>query len=559
VLQPRPTVIFTVLLFVIACGSASAQQQPGKSDAPPPKELLLGPPQDRIQLTQDQLKSCMKQAIEITAFNSRMDTLNTNLEQERQRIKAQGEDVEAMRRTLNRSSQKAVDDFNAKINDYNTAQTAFNTLIGKHGVTERDGAAMGRAYIGCAGVNYSKAHEAAVLSELRLSDNPMHLIGKARLKVASTSCRLDVNAIFDRAEAAYVAKDYHVAQREFLILDQCGDARAHHRLGDMHYAGLGMPQNLNVARDWYLKAATQNHVESQFNLAVMSSKGQGIAQDYAEARKWYLKAAEQGHASAQNSLGAMFQGGLGGGRDIAESAKWYRRAADQGVAKAQLHLSWLYLRGTGIPLDAVEAHRWNLKAAMQGDPDAQYHLGELHGNGTGVTADYADAVGWWFKAAKQGNVLAQYRLAEAYLNLGLFDKRDRTDLLKAYMWAMLTEKTACQQLKALGEKNAALLTVDQRATAIACMGAPSYQGVAEMMMSASEIAVAKKFANDWKANSATDIAPSPQALRALPQRVPPLPPPARPGAPGAFKLQDGSGRSAHGWFAVPTADIPKRQ
>jgi len=559
VLQPKPTVIFSVLLFLISCGSASAQQRPAKSDAPPPKELLLGPPQDRIHLTLDQLKSCMKQAIEITAFNSKMDTLNTTLEQERQRIKAQGEDLEATRRTLNRSSQKAVNDFNARINNYSTAQAAFNALVGKHGVTERDGAAMGRAYISCAGVNYSKAHESVALSELGLSDNPMNLIGKARLKIASTSCRLDVTAIFERAEAAYVAKDYQVAQREFLVLDQCGDARAHHRLGDMHYAGLGVPQNLNVARDWYLKAATQSHVESQFNLAVMSSKGQGIAQDYAEARKWYMKAAEQGHANAQNSLGAMFQGGLGGERNSAESAKWYRRAADQGLAKAQLHLSGLHLRGAGVPRDAAEAHRWNLKAAMQGDPDAQYHLGELYMNGTGLTADYADAVDWWFKAAKQGNVLAQYRLAEAYLNLGLYDKRDRTDLLKAYMWAMLTEKTACRQLKALGEKNAALLTVDQRATAVACMGAPRYQSVAEMMMTASEIAVAKKFANDWKANSATDIAPSSQALRALPQRVPPLPPPAKPGAPGAFKLQDGSGRSANGWFAIPTADIPKRQ
>lgn len=569
--MPRFTfsLIASVLLLAVM-PLPTAAQPAGQSGGPPP--LLLGPPQENAQMTQAQLKACMKQAIELTAFNSSMDQLNARLEQERQTLKKQGDELEATKRTLNRSNQKAVDEFNARINDFNTAQKAYNASITEHGAKDRDGRAISQAFNkGCAGVSYSQAHEAGALAELGLTENPMKMIGKARLQSAA-ACKIDQSATFARANTAFTANDHATALREFLTLDQCGDARAQHRIGDMHYAGLGVPRNLGEARDWYLKAAKQGHQEAQFNLGVIYFGGMGVTQDYAEARKWYSKAAQQGHANAQNALGAMLNGGLGGPRNsgeaaswflksaeqgfaqaqnnlgiayasgngmpqnFAEAAKWYKRAAEQGLAQAQFHLAGLYRRGEGVTRDETEAFHWYAKAAKQGDAEAQYNLGLVYQEGNGVTADPVEAVNWQFRAARQGYAVAQYKMAVTYLKLSLREKVDRTDLIKAHMWATLAERTACAQVGA-SQRNAATTSAShQNAYRTACSGARQMRAAAALKMNPAETAQAEKLAREWKVNLGDDVPPSPTALREPPapgtlqQALRPLPPP--PPAPG---------------------------
>lgn len=540
-------------------------------------------------MTQAQLKACMQQAIKLAAYNSSMDQLNARLEQERQTLKARGDELEAIKRTLNRSNQKAVDEFNARISEFNAAQTAFNASVTEHGTKDRDGRTASQTFnTGCAGVSYSKAHEAAALAELGLTENPMQMIGKARLQ-NTASCKIDQSATFVRADTAFTAKDYAAALREFLVLDQCGDARAQHHIGDMHYAGLGVPQNLGEARDWYLKAAKQGHKEAQFNLGVIYFGGMGIKQDYAEARKWYTKAAQQGHATAQNALGAMLHGGLGGPRnsgeaaswflksaeqgyaqaqnnlgiayasgngmrqDFAEAAKWYRRAAEQRLAQAQFHLAGLYRRGEGVPRDETEAYRWYMKAAEQGDAEAQYNLGVAYEEGHGVAADPVEAVNWWFRAARQGHAIAQHKLSAIYLKISAREKPDPTDLIKAHMWATLAERTACAQVGAMQRSSAAALTSDQKAKRSVCIDAPTIRAAAARKMPAGDLAQAEKATREWKANAGDDAPPSPTALRGSPappapgalqealRPRPPLPPAPKPGDPNAFAIQ--------GWVA----------
>ncbi|QUS41551.1 hypothetical protein RPMA_23905 [Tardiphaga alba] len=515
----------------------------------------------------------MKQAIELTAFNSNIDQLNTKFEQDRQTLKAQGDELEATKRTLNRSNQKAVDEFNARINEFNAAQKSFNASIAAQDAKNRDGRTSSHAFnTACAGVSYSKADEAVVLADLGLTENPMRMSGQARLQ-STSSCKLDQQTVFERAEKAYSARDYVTALREYLALDRCGDARAQRRIGDMHYAGLGVPQNLGEARDWYLKAAKQGHETAQFNLGVIYFGGMGVTQDYAEARKWYSKAAQQGHANAQNALGAMLNGGQGGPRNsgeaaswflksaeqgyapaqnnlgiafasgkgmpqnFAEAAKWYKRAAEQRLAQAQFHLAGLYRRGEGVPLDVEEAYRWYMKAAEQGDAEAQYNLGMVYHQGTGVTADPVEAVNWLFRAARQGHVIAQFKMAVTYMKLSLREKPDRTDLVKAQMWATLAERTACAQVGA-SQRNAATTSAPyQNAYRTACSGARQIRAAAALKMNPAETAQAEKLVREWKANSGDDAPPSSAALREPPapgtlqERLRPLPP--RPPAPAS--------------------------
>ena len=52
-----------------------------------------------------------------------------------------------------------------------------------------------------------------------------------------------------------------------------------------------------------MKAALQNHIEAQNQVAVAFKRGFGVVADSAEAAKWFAIAAGQGHAKAQYQMG----------------------------------------------------------------------------------------------------------------------------------------------------------------------------------------------------------------------------------------------------------------
>ncbi len=69
-------------------------------------------------------------------------------------------------------------------------------------------------------------------------------------------------------------------------------------------------------------------------VADMHYQGMGVPQDYAEAAKWYRKAAENGYAPAQIYLGLMHSRGLGGPQDFVQAHMWFKLAASGGYATA---------------------------------------------------------------------------------------------------------------------------------------------------------------------------------------------------------------------------------
>ena len=94
--------------------------------------------------------------------------------------------------------------------------------------------------------------------------------------------------------------------------------------------------------------------------------GLGVPQDIAEAAEWYRKAADQGDVKAQTNLGVMYYEGHEVPQDYIEAAKWYRKAAEQGNAKAQFNLGLIYMKGQSVAQDYVQAHMWLNLAAAQG-------------------------------------------------------------------------------------------------------------------------------------------------------------------------------------------------
>lgn len=84
-----------------------------------------------------------------------------------------------------------------------------------------------------------------------------------------------------------------------------------------------------------LAATLARVIRTQNNLGRLYESGMGVAQDLPLARHWYRMAAEQGLALAQRNLCKMYEEGLGGTADRDQALLWYRRAAAQGDSEAQ--------------------------------------------------------------------------------------------------------------------------------------------------------------------------------------------------------------------------------
>ena len=98
----------------------------------------------------------------------------------------------------------------------------------------------------------------------------------------------------------------------------------------------------------------------------MYKEGRAVPQDDQLAVQWYRKAAEQGNASGQNNLGWMYKEGRGVPQDDQLAVQWYRKAAEQGNASGQNNLIWMYKEGRGVPKNYVYAYMWMNIAAFGG-------------------------------------------------------------------------------------------------------------------------------------------------------------------------------------------------
>ena len=82
-----------------------------------------------------------------------------------------------------------------------------------------------------------------------------------------------LNGPFERGFHAYKEGRYSTALEYWLPLAQAGDSRAQRRVGGMYEHGLGAPQDIKKAVEWYCKAADQGDAEGQAFLGIMYAKG----------------------------------------------------------------------------------------------------------------------------------------------------------------------------------------------------------------------------------------------------------------------------------------------
>ena len=142
------------------------------------------------------------------------------------------------------------------------------------------------------------------------------------------------------AWTAYNIGEYQKTLRLIQLLAGDGNPRAQVMLGRCYENGLGVPQDLAVAAQWYQLAAEQNYSEAQVLLAYCYEVGAGVPKDPRAVVTLMTRAAKSGNAEAQFNLALYYsQGMYQTAKDQKESFRWAKLSADQGYAQAE-RLSW---------------------------------------------------------------------------------------------------------------------------------------------------------------------------------------------------------------------------
>lgn len=197
-----------------------------------------------------------------------------------------------------------------------------------------------------------------------------------------------------------------------------------------------------------------------------------LPEDAQVAREYYAKAAATGFARAEAVMALYLQRGMGGPIDLPQAKVYARRAAEKQEAMGMRLLADLLLEEAKLapkPDRDLEqqGYRWLIKAADRGNRGALRKLGDLHAEGrlgfTDETGDpilvqnFEQALNYYEQAAIRRDFEACKLLAAAYDDNVL----SPIDLAKAYGWTLVAAQLATKRdettklqvrLKEMGER-----------------------------------------------------------------------------------------------------------
>ena len=93
-----------------------------------------------------------------------------------------------------------------------------------------------------------------------------------------------------------------------------GDTKAMNNLGVCYERGTGVKVNLELAFEWYMKAAKLGDVYGCFNVGECYYHGKGVEQNTEQAFEWYMKAADKGDMQSQVNVANAYY--LGNGTEM---------------------------------------------------------------------------------------------------------------------------------------------------------------------------------------------------------------------------------------------------
>jgi TPR repeat protein len=201
-----------------------------------------------------------------------------------------------------------------------------------------------------------------------------------------------------------------------------GSAESQYVMGERHVTGRGVEADLELALEWFEKAAEQGHLPSQMRLVELYEERDAEG-DASRASHWLKAAAEAGGPEAQYRFGRH----LADAGESAAGAIWIEKAAEADHPAAQVVLARRLAWEEGG--DRAEVIALLKKAALQGDPDGAFELARVAENGVVEMSD-EEISKLLLDAAEKDHAGAQFAVAERYARGAGFDE----DLETAVSW-----------------------------------------------------------------------------------------------------------------------------
>ena len=123
-----------------------------------------------------------------------------------------------------------------------------------------------------------------------------------------------------------------------MTLAKKGNAEAEYKVGEMYETGFGVKKDMNEAKNWITKSASQGHETANFKLLYWDLEKNGLTQAN-KAEVEVLKAkAKEGNPQAQFYVGKMHAHGIGMKKNSNKAIDWLNKAALVGVLAAEREL-----------------------------------------------------------------------------------------------------------------------------------------------------------------------------------------------------------------------------
>ena len=136
----------------------------------------------------------------------------------------------------------------------------------------------------------------------------------------------------------------YMRQGSILVLDEVDTCVA----GQLHLGDGSPPQ---VLADMFKEMlGGQGNAKAQYSLALMLDEGLGISPNASEALGWYRKAATQGHVDAQYNLGGVYRDGNGVTQDTPKRPSGFGRPQNKEMLVHRMPLGFCFNRGRGYHL-----------------------------------------------------------------------------------------------------------------------------------------------------------------------------------------------------------------
>lgn len=227
-----------------------------------------------------------------------------------------------------------------------------------------------------------------------------------------------------------------------------GHPVAMYHLGQLYEKGAGVEQDDKAAVHWYALAAKQNDTNAAFEMGVAYAKGiGGLPKDLNLAIDFYTRAAKKGSIAAQFNLALIYDRqaeqltGEARNAKLQQAIGWLKKASEAGNGQSTYLLADYYTYGIAVAKDTSYGQALIKKAAEQGDPFAQKALGLKQSKDSHLVLKkgklvqdkqqtnemLVKAFNTWQEAAESGSKKAIKELAMAYQYGWGVDK----DLVKA--------------------------------------------------------------------------------------------------------------------------------